>query len=77
MRKIKASELALDVHAGMNDSQLMEKYKLSVEQLERVLRKLLETDHITHIQFYERTPLSESQLLLAHVEWGSAIRELD
>jgi hypothetical protein len=77
VRRIKANEMSVDVHAGLNESQLMEKYGLSTTQLEAMLRKLLESDLITHMQFYERTSLSVSQLFGVHNDAGEAVRELD
>jgi len=76
-RKIKAKEVAQDIHAGMGDSPLMEKYGLSTKQLETVLRKLLEADLITHMQLYERTTLSDTQITKAFVDTQAAIKELD
>ncbi|MGB6065988.1 MAG: hypothetical protein WBG50_14405 [Desulfomonilaceae bacterium] len=55
----------------------MEKYNLSRKQLEMVLRKLLDADLITHMQLYERTSLSDTQVTRAFVEAESAIKELD
>lgn len=76
-RTIKAKELALDVHAGMGDSVLMKKYKLTPKQLEGLLRKLVQADLIDHMQLYERTTLSDSTITKAFVEAEIATRELD
>jgi hypothetical protein len=57
MRRIKAKEIAADVHAGWEDSSLMEKYDLTERELEEVLKRLVERDLITHMQFYERTSI--------------------
>ncbi len=77
MRKIKAKEIAADVHTGMGDSVLMGKYSLSAKELEVVLRKLVEADLITHMQLYERTSLSDSQITKAFVDSEQAIGELN
>ena len=69
--------MAQDIHAGMGDSQLMEKYGLSAKQLETVLRKLLEADLITHMHLYERTTLSDTQITKAFIDTWAAIKELD
>ena len=61
----------------MGDTLLMEKYHLSSKQLEGVLRKWVDADLITHMQLYERTSLSDSQITRAFVESGKAIAELD
>jgi uncharacterized protein (DUF433 family) len=76
-RKIKAKSLARDIHAGMNDTLLMDKYQLTPKQLEAALRKLLEADLISHMQLYERTQISETQITKVFVESQAAIRELD
>ena len=62
MRKLKAKDVARDVQGGMGDTLLMEKYRLNSKQLEGVLRKLVDADLITHMQLYERTSLSDSQI---------------
>jgi Mor family transcriptional regulator len=77
LRKLKAKDVAKDVYSGMGDTLLMKKYRLNPEQLESVLRKLLEADLITHMQLYERTSISDSQITRAFVESGKAIGELD
>jgi hypothetical protein len=76
-RKIKAKNVARDVHAGMGDTLLMEKYSLSAKQLEGVLKTLVDADLITHMQLYERTSLSDSQVTRAFVDTQAAIKELD
>lgn len=76
-RTINAKSVARDIHTGMNDSLLMEKYQLTPKQLEAVLRKLLDSDLITHMQLYERTQISETQITKAFVESRAAIEELD
>ncbi len=76
-RMIRAKEIAKDVHAGMGDTPLMEKYSISTKQLNDLLRKLLDANLITDMQLYERTSLSDSQVTKAFVETGKAIKELD
>ncbi len=51
--------------------------KLSAKQLESVLRKMVDADLISHLQLYERTSLSDSQITKAFVETQRAVRELD
>lgn len=75
-RTINAKAIARDVHTGMGDTLLMEKYHLSSKQLESVLRKLVEADLISHFQLYERTSLSDTQMARAFSEAQQAIREL-
>jgi hypothetical protein len=76
-RKIKAKNVARDVHAGMGDTLLMEKYSLSAKQLEGVLKTLVDADLITHMQLYERASLAYSQVTRAFVDTQAAIKELD
>jgi hypothetical protein len=76
-RTINAKMVARDVQAGMGDTLLMKKYQLSAKQLESVLRKLVDADLISHLQLYERTSLSDTQITKAFVEAQRAVRELD
>ncbi len=75
-RTINAKAVTRDVQAGMGDTLLMDKYQLSAKQLERVLRKLLEADLISHLQLYEGTSLSDTQITRAFVAAQQAIGEL-
>jgi len=68
--------VAKDVHAGIGDTLLMKKYQLSAKQLESVLRKLVDADLISHLQLYERTSLSDTQITKAYVEAQRAVMEL-
>jgi hypothetical protein len=77
MRKIKAKEISADVQSGMGDSVLMAKYHLTTKELEAVLRKLVDADLVTHMQLYERTSLSDSQITKAFVDSEQAIEELN
>ena len=69
-------DLALDVQEGMGDDFLMEKYHLNPKQLESLLRRLVEANLITHMQLYERTSISDSQVTRAFVEAEKAVTEL-
>lgn len=75
-RTINAKMVAKDVHAGIGDTLLMKKYQLSAKQLESVLRKLVDADLISHLQLYERTSLSDTQITKAYVEAQRAVMEL-
>jgi len=76
-RKINGKEVARDIHAGMGDTLLLDKYRLTGKQLEQIMRKLVEADLITHLQLYERTRLSDTQITRAFMETQEAIGELD
>ena len=67
-RTINGKAIAADVVAGMGDAWLMERYRLTANQLEQILRKLLDANLITDMQLYERTTLSDSMITKAFVE---------
>ncbi|MEJ2718306.1 MAG: hypothetical protein P8182_14405 [Deltaproteobacteria bacterium] len=76
-RKIRARDIVADIQAGMDDTSLMEKYVLTSNMLEKILRQLVEADLITHFQLYERTRLSDSQVTRAFLESGSGTDKAD
>ena len=59
--KVKAKNMAADIHSGMGDLFLMQKYGLTAIQLEAVLKSLLQINLINDMQFYERTTFSDNQ----------------
>jgi hypothetical protein len=67
-RTISGKAIAADVLEGMGDFFLMERYNLTPDQLELILRKLLDANLITDMQLYERTSLSDSMITKAFVE---------
>ncbi len=67
-RKINSKAVAKDIHAGMGDNALMEKYNLTCKQLEDVLRRLVDVGLPDHMQLYERTSLSDSVVTKAFVD---------
>jgi hypothetical protein len=64
-RTIKAKKISKDVHRGLNDSELMNKYQLTQKQLQKILQTLFNANLITDMQLYERTQLSETQFYKA------------
>ena len=54
MRKIKAKKIVADIRARVSDFELMSKYGLSLEQLEKVLGRLLEAGEIRGAEIEER-----------------------
>ncbi len=56
MLTIKARKIAADVRAHVSDFELMSKYDLSLEQLEKVLRKLVDAGTIREDEINERGP---------------------
>jgi ankyrin repeat protein len=63
--KISAREIADDIKSGLSDSELESKFNLSPDGLQYVLRRLLEAGVITQFELYERTPLTESDVMRA------------
>lgn len=61
-RTVRGRDVARDVHGGMDDNSLMEKYNLTPKQLERVLRQLVDADLIDLVQVYKCTTLSDSMV---------------
>jgi hypothetical protein len=53
-RSIKAKEIVTDIRAGMTDSELMSKYKLSIKGLQSIFRKLEVTKAIRPAELYGR-----------------------
>ncbi|GEM_PF-1286273 len=64
-RNIKALPLARDIRAGMDDTALMQRYRLSAEELEEAVRMLRQGGFINEMDVYLRTTLSERDAGLA------------
>jgi hypothetical protein len=56
LRKIKAKKMVSDIRARVSDFELMSKYGLSLEELEDVLRKLVDAGTIREDEIKERGP---------------------
>jgi hypothetical protein len=54
MRKIRAKEIVADIRARVSDFEIMSKYGLSLEQLEKVLEALLKGGEIRSAEIEER-----------------------
>ena len=67
-RKISAKAVLNDLHNGFSDTQLMERHGLNAVQLQYVLRRLVEAGLMTHLELYERTSLTDSDLFRAFSE---------
>lgn len=74
-RKISARQIRGDIRLGLNDIELMNKYDLTSKQLEDILRQLVEVGVITHMELFERTRLSETQITKAFVDKGDFLRD--
>jgi hypothetical protein len=53
-QKVRANELAADIRSGMDDSALMQKYRLSVQGLQSGLQKLLQAGLLKQNDLDER-----------------------
>jgi hypothetical protein len=58
-RKIKGLDVLADMQAGMSGSELMEKYRLSTQGLEFILRQLSDAANANPGQFYGRSEVEE------------------
>jgi hypothetical protein len=63
-KEIRAKEFVADMNAGMTDSQLMDKYKISSTGLQSVFRKLVGAHVLTADDLRRRTPLYEDTATL-------------
>ncbi|AFM27467.1 ankyrin repeat domain-containing protein [Desulfomonile tiedjei] len=66
--KISARSIVDDIRSGMTDLELEQKYGLSSDALQYILRRLCEADVITQLELYERTTLSDSDMHRAFEE---------
>jgi hypothetical protein len=67
-RTIKAKEFIRDIRSGMTDPELIEKYELTFNEFERLLRYLLDVGLITEEQLEQSQQLSKSQVIRAFVD---------
>jgi hypothetical protein len=58
-RKITGREVLKDIKAGMDDPELMDKYKLSAQGLQSVFNKLVNAGVLTQAELDARVPVSE------------------
>lgn len=69
-RKINGQAFINDIRAGMTDTELMLKYKLSSRMLQSLFRTLLNTKAITPAEVYERTPFEETTIDVATLSYS-------
>ncbi|MBI5249104.1 MAG: ankyrin repeat domain-containing protein [Desulfomonile tiedjei] len=76
MRKVKISarEITADIRAGSTNSALESKYNLSADGLQYVLRRLVDAGVLTQLELYERTPLTESDVMRAFSSEGQVFK---
>ncbi len=75
-RTIKAKDFVKDMHSGMTDSDMIQKYGLTLQSFDRVLEFLVDAGLITIGELLERQHLSDSQVFRAFVESSEEIRIL-
>ena len=63
-RKIKGQDVIRDIRSGMTDSQLMDKYELSLTGLQKVFRKLVDAEALSIKEIYGRNPLREDSVVI-------------
>jgi len=63
--RIRAADVVRDVRSGMSEVDLQRKYDLTPAGIQYVLRRSVETGLMTSMELYERTPLSESEVMRA------------
>jgi hypothetical protein len=75
--RINARELIADVRSGLDDDELMEKYNISLRQLQRVFRQMIEAGYATPMELSRRLCITRSQVTEAFDEAQAAVNELD
>ena len=63
-RKIKGKDFIRDIRSGMTDSQLMENYNLSINGLQKVFRKLVDSGAMRMEELYRRHPLRDDSVVI-------------
>jgi uncharacterized protein (DUF433 family) len=69
--KIKASDAANDIRAGMTDSEMMEKYGLSAKGLHSLFLKLLEVRAVTQSELNRRRANYHDTTIIGQMDPGS------
>lgn len=67
-RKISAKRIIEDMRAGLNDEDLIEKYRLKPRTLQYIFRKMVQAGLMTDLEFYERSRLTESDVFRAFAD---------
>ena len=75
--KIKAKPFVRDLRDGMGDGELMEKYLLSPDQLQKVFQRLVGAGAIDEMELFMRTSLSDSTITKTFVETRRSVQALD
>jgi hypothetical protein len=75
--RIDAREFAEDIQLGLDDHNLMLKYDLSAQQLEKVLRQLVDSGLFTEGELYDRSVAADTVTTDTIAEAQEMIDELD
>lgn len=73
-RTIKAKDFVKDMHSGMTDLDMIQKYGLTLQSFDRVLEYLVDAGLITIGELLERQHVSDSQVFRAFVESSEEMR---
>ncbi len=74
---IRVREILDDIGLGMDDGNLMSKYRLTPALLEKVLDKLVAAGLVTDEDLRERAALTDTQVTRAFMDTQRALDELD
>lgn len=66
-RQVKAKDVVRDIRAGMTDSELMERYRLSARGLQSLFRQILELKVLQPFELYGRSPLYDHSVGLENL----------
>ncbi len=75
-RKIKAKEFVADLRGGMTDESLMEKYVVSSDQFQELLRMAVDSSLISEEELHERLSVSNTAITKAFLELQEAAQRL-
>lgn len=71
-RRISARELVNDIRAGIADSDLSEKHRISPEGLQFIMRRLVDAGLMTPLELSERSSLTENRIRREYIEKGDS-----
>ena len=76
-RKINAREFAEDIQLGLDNANLMMKYRLTELQLDAAIKRLIEAKLLSEAEVYDRSVPFDTQLIEAEVAAQAAMDEID
>jgi hypothetical protein len=75
--QINAVEFLDDIRSGVDDEELMVKYRLIPRHLQSAFRKMIAQGFITPLELCNRLKVTKSQVREAFLEMGRAVEELN